>query len=57
MDEACHLGLAPSTTTTAMLALGDALALVVARNQHFQPQDFANFHPGGSLGKKTVTGR
>jgi arabinose-5-phosphate isomerase len=50
-DEACFLGLAPTTTTTAMLALGDALALVVARNQNFQRQDFARFHPGGNLGK------
>lgn len=52
VDEACFLGLAPSTTTTTMLALGDALALIVSRAQDFQPQDFAMFHPGGSLGKK-----
>ena len=52
VDEACFLGLAPSTTTTTMLALGDALALIVSRARDFQPHDFAKFHPGGSLGKK-----
>lgn len=51
-EEACSLGLAPSTSTTAMLALGDALALVVSRLQGFQAEDFARFHPGGSLGLK-----
>lgn len=50
LKEACALGLAPSTSTTAMLALGDALALVASRMQNFQPEDFARFHPGGSLG-------
>lgn len=50
--EACHLGLAPSTSTTTMLALGDALALVVSRMRQFRTIDFAKFHPGGSLGKK-----
>jgi arabinose-5-phosphate isomerase len=49
--EACHLGLAPSTTTTAMLALGDALALAVCRERNFQAVDFARYHPGGSLGR------
>ena len=48
--EACPLGLAPSTSTTAMLALGDALALVVSRMKRFTPDDFARNHPGGSLG-------
>ena len=52
LDEACWLGLAPSTSTTAMLAIGDALALVLSRIQGFQPEDFARFHPGGSLGRK-----
>jgi len=52
MTEACHLGLAPSTSTTTMLAIGDALTLVVAKMRSFQPADFAKFHPGGSLGKK-----
>lgn len=45
-------GLAPSTSTTAMLAIGDALALVVARHRGFTPESFAVFHPGGSLGRK-----
>lgn len=52
LDEACWLGLAPSTSTTAMLALGDALALVLSRIKGFQPEDFARYHPGGSLGRK-----
>lgn len=50
--EACPLGLAPSTSTTCMLALGDALALSLSHSQGFQPADFAQFHPGGSLGRK-----
>ena len=52
LGEACWLGLAPSTSTTAMLAIGDALALVLSRIQGFEPEDFARFHPGGSLGRK-----
>ena len=52
LQEACALGLAPSTSTTAMLALGDALALVLSRMRRFSPRDFARFHPGGSLGRK-----
>lgn len=52
LEEACSLGLAPSTSTTAMLALGDALALVMSRMRGFGPEDFARFHPGGSLGRK-----
>ncbi|MFM8250562.1 MAG: SIS domain-containing protein [Planctomycetota bacterium] len=52
LREACVLGLAPSTSTTAMLALGDALALVVSRVRGFGRGDFARFHPGGSLGRK-----
>ena len=51
-SEACPLGLAPTTSTTTMLALGDALTLVVAKMREFRAQDFAQFHPGGSLGKK-----
>ena len=51
-NEACYMGLAPTTTTTTMLALGDALTLVVARSRGFQPENFAQFHPGGSLGKQ-----
>jgi len=50
MEEACTLGLAPSTSTTAMLAVGDALALVVSRLRRFGREDFARFHPGGNLG-------
>jgi arabinose-5-phosphate isomerase len=50
LEEACALGLAPSTSTTAMLAVGDALALVVSRMRHFGREDFARFHPAGSLG-------
>jgi arabinose-5-phosphate isomerase len=53
--EACSLGLAPSTSTTAMLALGDALALVMARMRQFGPRDFVRFHPGGSLGRQLTT--
>jgi arabinose-5-phosphate isomerase len=52
LEEACGLGLAPSTSTTAMMAVGDALALVVSRMRHFGREDFARFHPGGSLGYK-----
>lgn len=52
LDEACSLGLAPSTSTTAMLAIGDAIALVLSSIRGFGPEDFARFHPGGSLGKK-----
>lgn len=52
LREACSLKLAPSTSTVVMLALGDALALVTSRRRNFQPEDFARFHPGGSLGFK-----
>ena len=52
LREACPHGLAPSTSTTAMMALGDALALVLSRIRQFGPEDFARFHPGGSLGRK-----
>jgi len=52
LREACSLGLAPSTSTTVMLALGDALALTLSRLKGFEPEDFARFHPGGSLGHK-----
>jgi arabinose-5-phosphate isomerase len=50
VEEAGPLGLAPSTSTTAMLALGDALALVTSQMRSFNRDDFARFHPGGSLG-------
>jgi arabinose-5-phosphate isomerase len=52
VEEACWLGLAPTTSTTAMLALGDALALVTSRMRRFGREDFARFHPAGSLGQK-----
>jgi arabinose-5-phosphate isomerase len=50
VDEACPLGLAPSSSTAAMLAVGDALALVVSRMRGFAREDFAKFHPAGNLG-------
>ncbi len=52
IHEAGPHGLAPSTSTTAMLAVGDALALVLCQLKGFTPQQFAVFHPGGSLGRK-----
>jgi arabinose-5-phosphate isomerase len=53
--EACSMGLAPSTSTTAMLALGDALSLVMAQMRQFGPRDFVKFHPGGSLGRQLTS--
>ncbi|MBZ5648928.1 MAG: KpsF/GutQ family sugar-phosphate isomerase [Acidobacteriia bacterium] len=50
--EACGLGLAPTASTTAMLALGDALAMTLAEKRGFKEEDFANLHPGGKLGKR-----
>jgi len=50
IEEACPLGLAPTTSAAAMLAMGDSLALVVSRMRRFEAADFARFHPGGSLG-------
>ncbi len=50
VSECDHLGLAPSTSTTLMLAIGDALTLTLSRERQFLPQDFVKFHPGGSLG-------
>jgi len=52
ITEAGHFGLAPTTSTTAMLAVGDALALVASRARGFTRQQFAQFHPAGSLGQK-----
>ena len=52
VKESGHLGLAPSASTTVMLAVGDALALTISRLKAFQDSDFAKFHPGGSLGLK-----
>jgi arabinose-5-phosphate isomerase len=50
--EACGMNLAPTASTTAMLALGDALAIAVSLRKGFQPEDFADLHPGGKLGKQ-----
>ena len=50
--EACPLGIAPTTSTTLTMALGDALAVALMKKRGFKEQDFASFHPGGSLGKK-----
>ena len=52
VDEACPHGLAPTVSTSVMLALGDALALTVMQMRSFQPEDYAAFHPGGALGRK-----
>jgi len=54
VEEACPLGLAPTVSTSCMLALGDALALTVMQMRDFQPEDFAAFHPAGSLGRKLL---
>ena len=54
IDEPGPHGLAPSASTTAMLALGDALALVVQEGRRFGPEDFARFHPGGDLGRRLM---
>ncbi len=51
-QEACSLGLAPTASTTTMLALGDALAVALSEKRGFQEEDFAHLHPGGKLGKK-----
>ncbi len=50
--EACPLGIAPTTSTTLTMAMGDALAVALMRKRGFRAEDFASFHPGGSLGKK-----
>jgi arabinose-5-phosphate isomerase len=53
-EEACPLGLAPTASTTATLALGDALAVVLQENKGFASSDFALFHPAGMLGKRLL---
>ena len=53
--EACPLNLAPTSSTTAALAMGDALACALMEVRHFRAQDFARFHPGGSLGRRLLT--
>lgn len=52
--EACPLGLAPTSSTTAMLAMGDALAVCLVKEKGFKEKDFALFHPGGALGRKLL---
>lgn len=54
VEEACPLGLAPTVSTSCMLALGDALALTVMKMRDFQPEDFAAFHPAGALGRQLL---
>ena len=53
--EACPLNLAPTSSTTATLVMGDALAVALMRVRDFKPRDFAQFHPGGELGKRLLT--
>ncbi|WP_020676494.1 KpsF/GutQ family sugar-phosphate isomerase [Geopsychrobacter electrodiphilus] len=53
-EEACPLGLAPTASTTATLAMGDALAVVLLEQRGFRAEDFALFHPGGALGKRLL---
>jgi len=54
-EEACPLALAPTSSTTATLVMGDAVAVALMAKRKFKPEDFARFHPGGSLGKKLLT--
>jgi len=54
-EEACPMNLAPTASTTATLALGDALAVVVLKHRGIQPEDFARVHPAGSLGRRLMT--
>jgi len=54
VEEACPLGLAPTVSTSCMLALGDALAVAVMQMRRFTPEDFAAYHPAGSLGRKLM---
>jgi arabinose-5-phosphate isomerase len=55
MSEACPLGVAPSVSTTCMLAVGDAIALTIMKARQFSVEDYVRFHPGGSLGAKLMT--
>jgi len=54
VEEACPLGLAPTVSTSCMLALGDALAMTLMPMRSFKPEDFATFHPAGALGRKLL---
>lgn len=53
--EACNNNLAPTSSTTCAMVMGDALAVALSVERNFQPEDFARFHPGGSLGRKLLT--
>ena len=53
--EACPMNLAPTSSTMAQLAMGDALAIALMEKRNFQPRDFAQFHPGGEIGKRLLT--
>ena len=53
-EEACPMGLAPTASTTATLALGDALAVALLQKREFKEEDFARFHPGGTLGRRLL---
>ncbi len=55
LQEACPIGLAPTTSTTVMLALGDALACALLTRKNFSAEDFGKFHPSGSLGRRLLT--
>lgn len=55
ISEACHLGLAPTSSTTAVLVYGDALAVVVSQKKNFQSENFGIYHPAGALGKRLLT--
>lgn len=54
-EEACHIGLAPTTSTTLTMALGDALSVALMERRGFSPEKFRHFHPGGALGSQLVT--
>ena len=54
-ERSLPLNLAPTSSTTAALVMGDALAVALMRVRDFKPQDFAQFHPGGELGKRLLT--
>lgn len=55
IEEVCPLGIAPSVSTTCMLALGDALAFTIMKGRNFGTEDYARFHPGGAIGAKLIT--
>ncbi len=54
IKEACHIGMAPTTSTTIVMAFGDALAVAIAESKSFTKEDFAVFHPAGTLGKRII---